>query len=138
MARWLTLKALDPDITIAEAARQIRCGRKTLNASIQLAVEEGWLKFEDPLAKLEYQIIPKVVRNLNRFLDEGDKQVTIETAKGTLFKAYAESKGLGETAQTVLALKIELPEGENLKIVAGHIIGKPRVLEEPEATKDAI
>jgi len=127
VARWLTLKALDPDITLAEAARQIRCGRKTLNASIQKAVEEGWLKFEDPLSKVEYQIVPKVVRNLNRFLDEGDKTVTIETAKGTLFKQYQESKGISETHNTILALKFEIPEdGGDVKIVQGHIVGKPK------------
>lgn len=134
VARWLQLKALDSDITLAEAARQIRIGRKLLNSSIQKAVEEGWLKFEDPLAKIEYQIIPKVVRNLNRFLDEGDKTVTIETAKGTLFKQYQESKGITDTHNTILALKFEIPEdGGDVKIIQGHIVGKPKEITSEDA-----
>lgn len=127
VARWLELRTQDPDISITEAARVMRIGRRVLNASIQTAVEEGWLRFEDPLAKIEYQIIPKVVRNLNKFLDEGDKTVTIETAKGTLFKMYQESKGISDTPQTVLALKIEQPALESSpKIITGHVVGKPR------------
>lgn len=126
VAAWLEMRALEPDISIAEIARQLRCSPKTLNSSIQKAVEEGWLKFEDPLSRIDYQIIPKVVRNLNKFLDEGDKTVTLETAKGTIFKTYQESKGISDTPQTVLALKIEQPDGQEIKIVTGHVVGKPK------------
>lgn len=139
IAGWLKLKLEQPDITLPEAARQLRTDRKTLNACILKAVEEGWLKFEDPISKIEYQIIPKVVRNLNRFLDEGDKTVTIETAKGTLFKAYAESKGISEAAKTVLALKIEMPEGSlQTPLITGQILGAPRVVvdDQPILTKE--
>lgn len=102
----------------------------TLQASILKAVEEGWLKFEDPISKIEYQIVPKVVRNLAKLLDEGDKQVTLETAKGTIFKTYQESKGISDAPKTVLALKIEMPEGDVpiSTAVTGQILGTPRVL----------
>lgn len=138
ISNWLKLRLEQPDITIPEAARQLKTDRKTLNATILKAVEEGWLKFEDPISKIEYQIIPKVVRNLNRFLDEGDKTVTIETAKGTLFKAYAESKGISEGQKTVLALKIEMPEGAiQTPLITGQILGSPRVIVEEKEIKDA-
>lgn len=128
ISSWLQLKVIEPDITIAEAARKLRISSRALNASILRGVEEGWLRFEDPLSKIEYQIVPKVIRNLNRLLDEGDKNVTIETAKGTIFKQYQESKGLNEGAKTILALKIEMPEGENIPKLTGQILGTPRVL----------
>lgn len=88
------------------------------------------MRFEDPLSKLEHEVIPKVVANLSKFLDEGDKTVTIETAKGTIFRQYADSKGISEQPVTVLALKIEQPDEMNggMKVVAGHVVGKPRVI----------
>jgi len=80
--------------------------------------------------QVEHLLIPKVINNLNHFLDAKDRTVTIETAKGTLFKVFQESKGISEASQTVLALKIEQPEGMQTQ-VAGKIVGKPRIVEEP-------
>lgn len=131
VARWLELRSKDPDLTIVEAARQLKISRKTLNAAIQQAVENGWLKFEDPLSKLEYEVVPKVVRNLNAWLDENDKTVTIEAAKGMVFPIYRESKGVSENPQTVLALKIESPTGDQAAaVLTGQIIGAPRKINE--------
>lgn len=137
ISEWLKLKQVDADITISEAARRLKIDSKTLNATILKAVEEGWLKFEDPLSKVEYQIIPKVIRNLSRLLDEGDKQTTIETAKGTVFKTYQDSKGISDAPKTVLALKIEMPDGENVHRMTGQILGAPRVFVE-EVVKNAV
>ena len=109
----------------------MRISKRTLNAAIQQAVENGWLKFEDPLAKLEYEIVPKVVRNLNAWLDENDKVVTIEAAKGMVFPIYRESKGINEAPQTVLALKIEAPtDAQSAAVMTGQIIGAPRKIED--------
>ena len=130
IAAWLQLKATDPEITITEAARRLQLHRSTLQAYIGRAVREGWLKFDDPLQRVEYELIPKVIKNLNQFLDEGDKTVTIETAKGTLFPSYKEARGIQEAPTTVLALRIEAPAGgEEMKIISGHIVGKPKQLD---------
>jgi hypothetical protein len=127
VARWLQLRGKDPDLTINEAARQLRIPRKTLNAAIQQAVANGWLRFEDPLSRLEFEIVPKVINNLNAWLDENDKTVTIEAAKGMVFPVYREAKGVSEAPQTVLALKIESPTGEQSSaIMTGQILGTPR------------
>lgn len=130
IVKWLQLKQENPDITIDQAAKKIGVDHRTLNSTILKAVEEGWLKFEDPISNIEYQIIPKVVRNLSRLLDEGDKQVTLETAKGTVFKTYQESKGISDAPKTVLALKIEYPEmgTTTMPNMSGQILGSPRVL----------
>jgi hypothetical protein len=131
VARWLELRSKDPDLTIHEAARQLRISKRTLNAAIQQAVENGWLKFEDPLSRLEYEVVPKVVRNLNAWLDENDKTVTIEAAKGMVFPIYRESKGVNEAPQTILALKIESPTNEQSSaVLTGQIIGAPRKINE--------
>jgi hypothetical protein len=131
VARWLQLRSKDPDLTIHEAARQLKISKRTLNAAIQQAVENGWLKFEDPLSKLEYEVVPKVIRNLNSFLDDVDKTVTIEAAKGMVFPIYRESKGLSEAPQTILALKIESPTGEQTAaVMTGQILGAPRKVED--------
>jgi hypothetical protein len=131
IVKWLQLKQEDSSITIEAASRKIGCDHRTLNSSILRAVEEGWLKFEDPISNIEYQIIPKVVRNLSKLLDAGDKQVTLETAKGTIFKTYQESMGISEAPKTVLALKIEYPEMGNqttVPTITGQILGTPRIL----------
>ncbi len=129
IAKWIALRALDPDITQVEAARQIGMSRRHLQNVIQRAAQEGWLKFEDPLNRLEYVVVPKVVDNLEKFLAEGDKTTTIETAKGTIFKQYQESKGISDASQTILALRIEPADGD-VKVITGQIVGKPRQLED--------
>jgi hypothetical protein len=131
VAKWLQLRVNEPDITYTEAARQLKIGRKTLQAAIAQAVQEGWLEFEDPLAKVEFQIIPKTLSSLNRLLDEGDRIATIETAKGVLFPMFRESKGISDAPQTVLALKIEAPPDGVAPIIQGQIIGTPRTLDTP-------
>ena len=129
IADWLHLRALEPDITLKEASVKLGMHRTTLSAVINNGVKEGWLRFDDPLSRIEHQIVPKVLDNLNHFLDARDKTVTIETAKGTVFKTYQESKGISQTSNTVLALKIEMPEGMGeTKIVTGSVVGKPKVI----------
>lgn len=127
IAHWIALRSLNPEITIAEAAEKIGITKSTLRTYIYRATKRGWLRFDDPLSRMDYEIVPKVIDNLNFFLDARDKTVTVETAKGTIFKTYAESKGTN-TQQTVLALKIEMPDGSETKIVSGHIVGRPKEL----------
>ena len=101
----------------------------TLKKYIYKARAQGLLRFDDPLEKLEFEIVPKAVDNLNTLMDAKDKIATLEVAKGIIFKQYLESKGISDAPQTVLALKIEMPEGGEEKIVAGTIVGRPRRLE---------
>ena len=120
---WIKARALEPGITDIEVARRMGISPTSLKSHISKATKEGWLQFDDPLADLEYTIIPKVTENLKLFLDARDKQVTIETAKGTIFKQFQDSKGISDAPQTVLALKIEQPEGA-AQIVTGKIVGR--------------
>lgn len=135
VAEWLRLRALHPDISIKETAEQLGISSRTLSRAITQATQEGWLRFEDPFDRIDYQLIPKTLRNLNEFLDDRDKNVTIEMAKGTIFKTYQDSKIAHSQPQVVLALKFEQPEGESVNIIAGHVVGTPKGSKED---KDAV
>lgn len=129
--KWLQWKAIEPKLTQREAAERLGIAEQTLTNTIYKATKEGWLKFEDPLAELEYEIMPKVTHNLKYYLDQGDKDVTIKTAQGTLFKQFQAAKGVQQTAPqtTVLAFKIEIPPGGPANAATGVIVGTPRKLE---------
>ena len=131
IGEWLRLRTINPDITGVDAAQEIGIARQYLYRVISQATREGWLKFDDPMSRVEHELIPKTLDNLNSFLDARDQKVTIEMAKGTIFKAYQEAKGLNPVAQTVLALKNELPasaEAPRAEIIEGQIVGQPKVL----------
>ena len=128
---WIKMRATEPGIRNTEIAKRMGISPSTLNAVLCKARQEGWLRFDDPMTKLEHEIIPGVVDNLAEFVAKGDKTVTIEVAKGTIFKQYQESKGISDNPMTVLALKIEAPKpGEDDKIMTGTIVGQPRGLED--------
>lgn len=129
VAQYVAWRAQEPGITNQEIAKRLGISRITLTSIIKKATDEGWLKFDEPLSRLEFEVIPKVIDNLTHFLDKKDKTVTIETAKGTVFKDYQKAQGTGEGSQVVLALKIEAIEPENVKITAGQIVGSPKVIE---------
>jgi translation elongation factor EF-G len=124
---------MDPDLTNVEAAARIGISRNHLQHCLRVAVKEGWLKFNEPISRIEHEIIPKAIDNLNELLDNKNKVATIETVKNTVFKQYLESKGVKDAPTTVLALKIEaapVVEGEVVRVMAGHIVGAPRELTE--------
>ena len=129
--QWLNLKNSEPGITNTEIARRIGIHRGHLQALLARATAEGWLRFDDPLSRLEHEIIPKAMDNLSVLLKNQDKTATLETMKGTAFPAYRESKGISDAPQTVLALKIEaIPSDPDTKVLSGTIVGKPRELKE--------
>ena len=128
VAQFLQLDIAFPSATKAELAEKMGLTAKRLYEIIQKGRETGLIKFVDPIDRIDYELIPKIVENLNYFLDAKDKTVTIEAAKGTIFKAYQDSKGISDSNSMVLALKIEMPEAMDAKILTGHIVGKPKAL----------
>ena len=131
IAKWIEMRALEPGITNIEIAERMGIQAHTLNSMISRARRQGWLKFEDPMSKLEYEIIPKTIENLGHYLDKKDKYVTVETAKGTVFPQFKEKHGISDAPTTVLALKIETAprsDGElvDTTVITGKIVGAPR------------
>lgn len=120
-------------------AEKIGITSEYLNTLIYRARREGWLVFENPMDKLEYEIVPKVVENLNLFLDQRSEKVTIETAKGVLFPVYKDLKGVSEEGpKTMLAFKIEMPPSmDGTPVVSSGIVsGTPRVIVDVEEGED--
>jgi len=128
--KWIELKAKFPDLKRKEIAEKMGMTDRGLEALIYKSTKHGWLKFNNPLERLENEIMPKVMDNLSTLMDDKDKTATIETAKATVFKHYQESKGITENSVTVLALKIEHPDPSQVRVIQGSIVGKPRILEE--------
>ena len=140
IATWIKLKASNPELTNVKIAEQIGITTRHLNNCISHARKQGWITFEDPMSRLEHEILPKAINNLNQLMNDGDKSATMDTLKSTLFKQYQEAKGLNQhTPSTVLALKIEFPNGET-SMTTGRVYGTPRTVsgEVVEEEDDAV
>jgi len=103
--------------------------------------------FSDILERVQHQAIPQAIENLNQFLEDGDREMTLETLKGTgVFRKHVVGKESGGSgAGNTLKVEISLPEGvtfENMPVVAvGSILANPRrpALSEPKVeTIDAV
>lgn len=130
IAEWAMLRAAEPGIKNVEVARRLGIQPNSLNKLISDATREGWLVFDDPVDSIDFQIIPKVMKNLNTLLDDVDRTTTLETAKGTIFRTYQNSKGISDNIQAVLTLNVAAVPLENARPIEGQVVGKPRLLEE--------
>lgn len=129
VAQWITMRAKEPGITNAEVARRLGIQPGTMNTILTRARKEGWLVIEDPLDRVQFDIIPQIVENLDHFLKARDKTVTIEAAKGVVFPSYRESRGIVENKVTVLGLQIQLPEQTGDVERKGRVVGQPKIIE---------
>jgi hypothetical protein len=136
---WLQWKAIEPKLTHADAAARLDIAPQTLNNLIHEATKAGWLQFKDPMAELEYEMIPEANRVIKNAMKAGDSDVAVKLAQATIWKQYAASKGVSDTPTTVLALKIEMPANINPADVPikGVIVGQPRTIEADFVVKDA-
>ena len=127
IAEWVAIRAANPHLTTKEIAEQMGMTYVALQSVIRRATKEGWLQFDDPMSQLEYEVVPKVLDNLNKLLEAGDKTATLETAKGTVFKRYQAEHGAGEGQQNLLALKIEMVpaaiDSTKMDVAVGQIVG---------------
>ena len=129
VGEWMAARLVEPAITQKEMATRLGIHEVTMNNAVKQGIREGWLRFDEALERMKYEVVPKTLDNLIEFLDKKDKTVTVETAKGTIFKMYQASEGINEGQQLILALKIEsIPQDQ--KIIEGQIVGKPRELKE--------
>lgn len=127
MAQWIALKTANPTMTNAEIAGKLGLAPNTLSSIISRARREGWLSFSNPLDVIEHDIVPRTLENIRTRLDENDKDVTIEAMKGFIVPQWKEARGLQDNRVTVLALKIEMPEGDPSLVPRGTISGTPRL-----------
>lgn len=95
-------------------AEQLGYPVETIRQYLYRAFKKGWINlqsFDDPEDQLDYVLKSKVTRNVAEFLDERDKDVTLEAAKGLgLFKSHQVVKG--ETTSSIgmsLRVQVEMP-----------------------------
>ena len=116
-----------------QIAKEVGIQPRTLRQYLWLAAKNGWLRFDDPADRLEYELAPKIVDNIAHHLNLKDKVMTIEAAKGIgLFKTHQSLKNEGVIQQTVLALKIEFPTDAPRLVPPGAILGVARTETEPD------
>jgi len=120
-----------------EIAKALGLSRSTLAGYVYKAGRNGWLDLEDPKDRLEYQVMHKVVRNLDEALDSEHilqtgmpvrSAVALKIGEGTLFKKFAEQAPVSQ--QTVVAIKIEMPiSGQSAQIREGTTGGAPAFID---------
>lgn len=137
LAQIAAFKAMGLNLT--EIADRLGLAYSTVKNIVSKANQQGLIHYDDPFERFENMIIPKVVENIEYWIDQKDKKMTIEAAKGAgIFKAHQAIKVEGQAPQTILALKIEMPEApqKDTKVIEGQIVGKPRRL--VGKTEDAV
>lgn len=127
-ARILQIVALKArGLNNKQVAEELGLAYGTVRQIIYKASKEGLIKYDDPYERFEQSIVPKVVDNIEYWIDQKDKKMTIEAAKGAgLFKSHQAIRVEGEAPQTILALKIQMPEGTENRQLTGRVVGKPR------------
>lgn len=122
-----------PDAEIATALGL--ASPSVVRGYIHRAYKNGWLTddLDNPKDELEYAIGHKLVRNIHQALDSGDPErkdkMTLEVAKGTLFKQFDQQAATSAPALNVLAIKIEMPIGVPGTVREGTMGGSPAYVE---------
>lgn len=118
---------------------------ETVRGYLWRAGKNGWLpdEIDNPRDRLDYDLMHKVVRNMGQALDdctdlERRDKMTLEVAKGTIFKTYDPQQAQAAAPLNVLSINIEMPTGPAPTIREGTTGGAPAfvdadVVESPDA-----
>lgn len=130
-ARILQVVALKAQgLTYKQIGQKLGVSEARVAQIVWQANKKQLIEYDSPFEYFENRLVPKVVANIEHFLDEKDRKVTIEAAKGAgIFKSHQALKVEGEVHQNVIALKIEMPPAvgqESPQMAVGTVVGKPR------------
>lgn len=113
-------------------AEKLGIGVPSIRTYIYMAGKNGWLDFDNAKDHLENLTAHKVLRNLDGVLDgtleltPTQRDVTLEVAKGTLFKKFDMAPVVAPGNTNVLAIKVEFPAGTiNVPVREGTTGGTP-------------
>lgn len=119
-----------------EIAKSLGIARSTISHYIYLAGKNGWLTAQDvpdPKDRLEYQLVHKVMDNLEEALDDDARHetsgikvrhaVALKIAEGTVFKKFDQAVIQPHQKNTVVAIRIEMPPGEPQQVREGTLGG---------------
>ena len=99
------------------------------------ASKQGWLtgEIDSPKDKLDYDVMHKVVRNMEQALDSADDErrdrMAVKIAEGTLFKQYDAEAAQNRPPLTQLAVMVVMPEGNAPTIREGAAVGVGNVMD---------
>lgn len=144
--------------TTDEIAAELKLKPSSISTYIHRATKEGFLvnkhgsMLHDPTDQVEYELAHKVVRNLNAALDDtlvtiadGEmkpvskemREVTLEVARGTLFKKFDQPHEAPLPSMQILAIKVDMPTNGQVQAREGTIGGVPYVDGTIEESDDA-
>lgn len=117
--------------TNKEVAEELGLAVSTIQSAITKARKAGMLQLYSPADILENEIVPKVVDNINHFLDAKDRIMTVEAAKGLgIFKSHQAVKVEGGEQRQALVLNIQFEAPADPTVIkGGRIIGTPKLKE---------
>lgn len=128
-----------PDAEIATALGL--ASPSVVRGYIHRAYRNGWLTddLDNPKDQVEYAIGHKLVRNMHEALDAVDPErrdkMTLEVAKGTLFKQFDPQPGATAPPMNVLAIQIQMPETNGMTTIRpGTSGGAPASFVDAETT----
>lgn len=114
-----------------EIAEKLNISRKSISPYIYRATKNGWLTLDDPKARLEYQMMHKVVDNINEGLNDRARHqtsgmmvgtaVALKVAEGTIFKQFDQE--VVSAPSTVVAVQVVMPDGPRPQVRVGNDIG---------------
>ena len=109
IAQWRLHRIRNPKWTTARIAEEMGMAKGSLYHSISKARKKGILVLKELDDQIEHVLIPKTVENIGHYLEQGDKEMTIQAAKGFgIFKSG--SAATSDGTATVIGIKIELPK----------------------------
>jgi len=121
-----------------QIAAALGISENSISPYVYRATKNGWLDIDyDPKERLQFQVMHKVVRNLeegldsNRILNTGMGErtaVALKIADGTLFKQFDQQE-VKEQRSTVVAVQIVMPDGPRQTIRADTTGGTPAYID---------
>lgn len=104
------------DPQIADA---LKISQKSISPYIYRAGRNGWLNLDNPVERVQYELMHKVVRNLAEGLDDSVRHqtsgmpvktaVALKIAEGTIFREQRTPED--STGSQIVAIKIEMVNG---------------------------
>jgi DNA-binding transcriptional regulator LsrR (DeoR family) len=115
----------------AEIAAALNIKESNIRPYVWRASKNGWITFDDPEESIEFQLLPKAIRNLNDALDDTVRhqtsgmtvgtQVALKVAEGTIFKKFDQVNAAAPT--TIVAVRVEMPDGPRPQVREGNEVG---------------
>lgn len=122
----------------AQIAKEMGISEKSISPYVYRATRNGWLDIDyDPKQRLQFQLMHKVVRNIEEGLDSPRilatgmlerTAVTLKVAEHTLFKEF-DNQAPQETRSTIVQVNVVMPDGPRQTIRADTTGGTPAYID---------